>query len=78
MVVSVIREHTAHTILIGLHSLGKEELLVAIAKRLGVWVGVSPERYKILQLLKAENVFTTDMDSCFVKVLPFHLLLNTL
>lgn len=78
MVVSAIREHPAHTILIGLHSLGKEELLVAIAKQLGVWVGVSPERYEILQLLKADNVFTTDMDACFVKVLPFRMLLNIL
>lgn len=78
MVVGMIREHRAHTVLIGLHSLGKEELLVAIAKQLGVWVGVSPERYGTLQLLKADNVFTTDMDSCFVKVLPFHVLVNTL
>ena len=73
----LICENGEHTILIGLHTLGKEDLLVAIAKQLGMWVGVSPERYETLQLLEADNVFTTDMESCFVRVLPFHMVLKT-
>ena len=58
--------------ILGLHTLGKEDLLVAVAKQLGMWVGVSPERFETLRLIDAENVFTTDVDSCFVRVLPFN------
>ena len=76
-IVRVIQENGERTTLVGLHILGKEDLLVAIAKQLGVWVGVSPERYETLQLLEADNVFTTDMGSCLVRVLPFHMVLKT-
>ena len=73
----MIRENKDCVTLIGLHTLGKEDLLVAIAKQLGVWVGVSPERYETLRVLEADNVFSTDFDRCFVRVLPFHVVLKT-
>lgn len=75
-VVELIRKNKEGMTLIGLHTLGKEDLLIAIAKRLGVWVGVSPERYETLCLIEAANVFTTEADNCFVSVLPFHVVLN--
>ena len=75
-IVHQIRENGERTTLIGIHTLGKEDLLVAIAKQLGVWVGVSPERYETLRLLEADNVFTTDVGSCYVRVLPFHMVLR--
>lgn len=78
MIVRLIRENSDCTTLLGLHTLGKEDLLVAIAMQLGMWVGVSQERYEMLRYLEADNVFTTDMDSCFVRVLPFHIVLRTM
>ena len=78
MIMRLIYGRREHTTLVGLHTLGKEDLLVAIAKQLGMWVGVSPERYETLQLLEADNVFTTDVDSCFVRVLPFHIVLKAM
>ena len=76
-IINLIGQNKDGLTLLGLHTLGKEDLLVAIAKRLGVWVGVSPQRYETLCLIEAENVFTTDVDSCFVRVLPFHIALKT-
>ena len=75
-ILQLIRENSDLTALLGLYTLGKEDLLVAIAKRLEVWVGVSPERYETLRVLEADNVFTTDIDRCFVRVQPFHIVLR--
>ena len=73
----MIRGNENGLTILGLHTLGKEDLLVAIAKKLGVWVGVAPQRYETLRLIEAENVFTTDVDSCFVRVLPFYIALRS-
>ena len=53
---------------IGLNTLGKEDLLVTIACRLKQWVGVSKERYESLKLLELPDVFCTDSTECHVQV----------
>ncbi|CAI8057517.1 5' exonuclease Apollo [Geodia barretti] len=58
-IINLIRGNKDGMTILGLHTLGKEDLLVAIAKSLGVWVGVAPGRYETLRLIEAENVFTT-------------------
>lgn len=58
-------------VIVGLHTLGKEDLLVNLATRLRQWVGVSEERMSTLELLELPNVFTTDIDNCFIQVYPF-------
>ena len=40
-------------------------------------MGVAPERYDTLRLIEAENVFTTDVDSCLVRVLPFNIAMTS-
>ena len=57
-----------------MHTLGKEDLLVAVATTLGCRVGVDKERMRRLKLLEMPDVFSTDMDACWVRVYPFHAL----
>ena len=73
--ISLIREKSDHckTVVIGLHTLGKEELLVQLATSLRQWVGVSSERMATLKLLELPDVFTTDMIGSFFQVHPFYL-----
>lgn len=77
MIIQAIQAKSELTTLIGLNTLGKEDLLVTIATKLGVWVGVSQDRYGTLKVLEVENVFTTDMESCSVRVLPFQVVLRS-
>ena len=59
-VLEVISEHPTHRILIICYSLGKEELLVKIARKFNEWIIVSAEKYKLLGILEMPNVFTTN------------------
>ena len=73
--VSLIKSNEGryNVVIIGLRTLGKEQLLVELATRLKHWVGVSPERMTTLKLLELPDVFSTDIGSCFFQVYPFHL-----
>ncbi|XP_043932802.1 5' exonuclease Apollo isoform X2 [Protopterus annectens] len=64
----VIRSHPLHNIVIGLYSLGKETLLSELALEFKTWIVVSPERYKIMQLLGLLNVFTTEEGAGHIRV----------
>ncbi|XP_018425304.1 PREDICTED: 5' exonuclease Apollo [Nanorana parkeri] len=55
----IIEEHPEHDIVIGLYSIGKESLLVDLAKTFNSWVVVSPQRMELLNLFDIEDVFTT-------------------
>lgn len=44
-VLSLVEENPEMLIYLGMNTLGKEELLVTLARRLQTWVGVSRERY---------------------------------
>ena len=56
-ILRVIRSYPDAQIKIGLRNLGKEEMLVAIARGVGEWIGVSQERYRLLEILCVANVF---------------------
>ncbi|XP_072269558.1 5' exonuclease Apollo [Pyxicephalus adspersus] len=56
----IIAKHPEHDIVIGLYSIGKESLLVSLAKTFNSWVVVSPQRMELLNFFDIEDVFTTD------------------
>lgn len=56
---SIISEHADHRIMIGLRKLGKESLLVAIAKYFRTRIFVTEERFHRFELLQLPDVFTT-------------------
>ncbi|CAI9552692.1 unnamed protein product [Staurois parvus] len=55
----IIENHPEHDIVIGVYSIGKESLLVDLAKMFKTWVFVSPQRMELLNLFDIEDVFTT-------------------
>ena len=59
---------------IGLHTLGKEDLLVRIATTLGCRVGVEPERMEQLKLLEMPDVFEPNMEECWIRIYPSHII----
>ncbi|XP_028590367.2 5' exonuclease Apollo [Podarcis muralis] len=56
----VIRAHPHHQVKIGTYSLGKESLLVELAKEFGTWIVVSPQKLELMKLLEMEDVFTSE------------------
>ncbi|KAM8976245.1 5' exonuclease Apollo [Pelodytes ibericus] len=59
----IIEKHPEHDIFIGLYNMGKETLLVDLAKTFKSWVVVSPQRLELLSILELEDVFTTEGSS---------------
>ena len=72
-VISLIEAHCDKLIIIGFHTLGKEDLLVNIANTLKTPIGVSEEQYKTLEILEMPNVFTRHMEDTHIQVFPFHM-----
>ena len=60
MLVSWLQSHSACVVYIGLHTLGKEDLLVQLATAMGWKVDVDKERMEVLKLLEMPNVFDLD------------------
>ncbi|CAL4154133.1 unnamed protein product, partial [Meganyctiphanes norvegica] len=56
----IIDSYPDHVIKIGVRSLGREDLLVAVGKHYQERVLVSPDKYKMLQMLGYPDVFTTE------------------
>ncbi|XP_069094816.1 5' exonuclease Apollo-like [Pleurodeles waltl] len=56
----IISSHPEHNVVIGLYSIGKESLLVELARFFRTWIVVSPQRLELLKLLELEDVFTSD------------------
>lgn len=74
MLLSLLRSHPNRTIYLGLHTLGKEELLVQVAMAMGWRVGVDHDRLELLKLLEMPDVFEVDMDECWIRTCPFYTL----
>ncbi|KAG8589548.1 hypothetical protein GDO81_006433 [Engystomops pustulosus] len=55
----LIERHPHHDVMIGLYSIGKESLLVDLAKTFKSWIVVSPQRLELLSLLEIEDVFSS-------------------
>ncbi|XP_068250992.1 5' exonuclease Apollo-like [Palaemon carinicauda] len=71
-VFSIIDSSPESEIKIGVRSLGKEALLEAIAARYQERILVSQEKYEILRILKAPDVYTTDRKQARIHAIPFH------
>ncbi|XP_064632425.1 5' exonuclease Apollo-like [Lineus longissimus] len=56
----VIKFHPDHKVIIGTTDMGKEELLISIAKELQTIINVSNEKFDLYSILELPNVFTTD------------------
>ena len=67
-IMEIIRNHPQHKVIIGLHSLGKEALLRAIAVTCKMWIGVDATRMETLKLLQMPDVFTCDVDRTKIQV----------
>lgn len=58
-IIDIIDSYPDHIIKLVIRKLGKEDLLVTIAKHYQERVLVSPDKYKMLQMLRYPDVFTT-------------------
>ncbi|GLJ32775.1 hypothetical protein SUGI_0660000 [Cryptomeria japonica] len=78
-VVNIILLHPKHDIVIGIDTLGKEELLLHIANTLKIKIWVRPERLQTMHLLGLPDVFTIDASVTRVRAVPrYSLTLQTL
>ena len=73
-IAAIIQSNCSRCIYIGLHNLGKEDLLVRLATWFHTYIGVSEKKMKHLKLLEMPNVFSCDQDKCWIRVVPFQTL----
>lgn len=69
-VVDIIASHPDHDVIIGIDSLGKEGLLIYIARELDIKIWVWPERLRTMHLLGFYNMFTTQTSVTRVRAVP--------
>ncbi|KAK9284150.1 hypothetical protein L1049_023318 [Liquidambar formosana] len=69
-VVNIICSHPKHDIIIGIDSLGKEELLLHISRVLNIKIWVWPERLQTMHLLGYQDIFTTKTSLTRVRAVP--------
>ncbi|XP_014803982.1 PREDICTED: 5' exonuclease Apollo [Calidris pugnax] len=63
----LIRAHPRHHVVIGVYSLGKEALLVDLAREFRTWVVVSPWRLEQMRLLELPDVFTDEEGAGWIR-----------
>ncbi|KAF4394378.1 uncharacterized protein LOC115698822 isoform X1 [Cannabis sativa] len=69
-VVDIIASHPDHDIIIGIDSLGKEDLLLHISRVLKIKIWVWPERLQTMHLLGFDEIFTTKTSLTRVRAVP--------
>ncbi|KAL3820987.1 hypothetical protein ACJIZ3_006892 [Penstemon smallii] len=69
-IVDIINSHPEHQIVIGIDSLGKEDLLLYISRELNIKIWVWPERLQIMHLLGFHDNFTTQTSLTRVRAIP--------
>lgn len=69
-VLEIVQKHLKRNfkIVIGVKSLGKEDLLVNVAVSSECWIGVDPQRLNLLKVLNVPDVFTSDLESTRIRV----------
>ncbi|XP_048232246.1 5' exonuclease Apollo isoform X2 [Ricinus communis] len=78
-VVDIIASHPGHDIIIGIDSLGKEDLLLHISRMLNIKIWVWPERLQTMHLLGFHDIFTTKTSQTRVRAVPrYSFSINTL
>ncbi|KAF8090304.1 hypothetical protein N665_0479s0008 [Sinapis alba] len=70
LIADIIISHPSHDIVIGVDSLGKEELLVHVSRILNIKIWVWPERLRTMHLLGFQDIFTTDTSLTRVRAVP--------
>ena len=73
-IISVLQKHPQHRVYIGLRKLGKEQVLVEIAKRLDERILVTEDKFEMLKILEMPDVFTTDPNSSRIHCVHMNLL----
>ncbi|MCO5572258.1 hypothetical protein L7F22_026011 [Adiantum nelumboides] len=69
-VVDIITNHKGFDILIGIDMLGKEELLIFVAKTLNTKIWVWPQRMQTMKVLGITDYFTTDTSATKIRAVP--------
>ncbi|XWS68554.1 hypothetical protein CRYUN_Cryun04dG0099900 [Craigia yunnanensis] len=69
-VVDIISSHPEHDIIIGIDTLGKEDLLLHISNALNTKIWVWPERLQTMHLLGFHDIFTTKTSLTRVRAVP--------
>ncbi|EOX99251.1 DNA repair metallo-beta-lactamase family protein, putative isoform 1 [Theobroma cacao] len=69
-VVDIITSHPEHDIIIGVDTLGKEDLLLHISNALNTKIWVWPERLQTMHLLGFHDIFTTKTSVTRVRAVP--------
>ncbi|KAK4420508.1 5' exonuclease Apollo [Sesamum alatum] len=69
-VVDIITSHPKHEVIIGIDSVGKEDLLLYISRALNIKIWVWPERLQIMHLLGFHENFTTQTSLTRVRAVP--------
>lgn len=69
-IVDIIASHPDHDIIIGIDSLGKEDLLLHISRVLKIKIWVWPERLQTMHLLGFDEMFTTKTSLTRVRAVP--------
>ncbi|KAK7843495.1 uncharacterized protein LOC112032967 [Quercus suber] len=69
-VIDIIVSHPEHDIIIGIDSLGKEDLLLHISHELKIKIWVWPERLQTMHLLGFHDIFTTKTSLTRVRAVP--------
>ncbi|KAH1082901.1 hypothetical protein J1N35_022662 [Gossypium stocksii] len=78
-VADIISSHPDHDIVIGIDTLGKEDLLLHISNALNIKIWVWPERLQTMHLLGFHDIFTTDTSLTRVRAIPrYSFSINTL
>ncbi|XP_072025026.1 uncharacterized protein [Amphiura filiformis] len=72
-IIDIILQYPAYEVVIGIHKLGKEELLVDIALALKMRIVVNPDRLKTMKILQLPDVFTTDSSQSRIRTVLQHL-----
>ncbi|XP_058092526.1 uncharacterized protein LOC131238967 [Magnolia sinica] len=69
-VVDLIASHPDHDIVIGINTLGKEDLLLHISRALKTKIWVWPERLQTMHILSYGDIFTTNTSITRVRAVP--------
>ncbi|KAL3852060.1 hypothetical protein ACJMK2_015749 [Sinanodonta woodiana] len=75
-IVDIIRKFPDYDVVIGLRSLGKEDLLVKIALELQEWIAITPKMFELVNILNLPQVFAMNDSQCRIRVEPFHKISN--
>ncbi|XP_078436695.1 DNA repair metallo-beta-lactamase family protein [Wolffia australiana] len=69
-VIDIVNRHPDHEIVIGVDTLGKEDLLVQISQAFNTKVWVWPERLETMHLLGLNGMFTTQTAQTRIRAIP--------